>query len=176
MNRLLVSARYLINLAVLSALAGSAVILIYGVIVLFHIIIRVFEAREFTVEASKVVSLGFIELIDLLFLGVVLYIIALGLYHLFIDGSLRLPRWLKVEDFEELKIILVSVVIVILAINFTGVVVDWDGNAAILNLGLAIGAVVAGLGLIFYVRKIPHPHQAELNESSQSEHSYHDRP
>jgi uncharacterized membrane protein YqhA len=161
MQRLLLSARYLINLAVLSALFGAAAILIYGVIVLAHIIIKMFESREFNVEASKIVSLEFIELIDLLFLGIVLYIIALGLYHLFIDGSLRLPRWLKVEDFEELKIILISVVIVILAINFTGAVVDWNNSATIVNLGLAIGAVLAGLGLILYVRKLPHHHPGE---------------
>jgi hypothetical protein len=68
MQRLLLSARYLINLAVLSALFGAAAILIYGVIVLAHIIIKMFESREFNVEASKVVSLEFIELIDLLFL------------------------------------------------------------------------------------------------------------
>lgn len=176
MNRLLLSGRYLINLAVLSALFGAAAILIYGVIVLFHIIIKMFEAREFNLEASKVVSLSFIELIDLLFLGVVLYIIALGLYHLFIDNNLRLPNWLKVEDFEELKVILVSVIIVILAINFAGVVVDWDGNTAILHLGLAIGAVLAGLGLILYIRKLSHHHESTLhpresNELPQSERS-----
>jgi uncharacterized membrane protein YqhA len=176
MQRLLLSARYLINLAVLSALFGAAAILIYGVIVLAHIVIKMFESREFNVEASKIVSLEFIELIDLLFLGIVLYIVALGLYHLFIDGSLRLPRWLKVEDFEELKIILISVVIVILAINFTGAVVDWDHSATIVNLGLAIGAVLAGLGLILYVRKQqpeerrpkdlhePPPHDSSLHE------------
>jgi len=161
MQRLLLSARYLINLAVLSALFGAAAILIYGVIVLAHIVLKMFESREFNVEASKIVSLEFIELIDLLFLGIVLYIIALGLYHLFIDGSMRLPRWLKIEDFEELKIILISVVIVILAINFTGAIVDWNGSAMIVNLGLAIGAVLAGLGLILFVRKLPHHHPKE---------------
>lgn len=174
MQRLLLSARYLINLAVLSALFGAAAILIYGVIVLAHIVIKMFESREFNVEASKVVSLEFIELIDLLFLGIVLYIVALGLYHLFIDGSLRLPRWLKVEDFEELKIILISVVIVILAINFTGAVVDWNNSAMIVNLGLAIGTVLAGLGLILYVRKLPHQQPEERRPKDLHELHPHD--
>ncbi len=99
-----------------------------------------------------------------------LYIIALGLYHLFIDSSLRLPRWLKIEDFDELKVILMSVVIVILAVNFTGITVDWDGSGAILNLGLAIAAVIAGLGLILYVRVLSSHHSAsgELPEPQQS--------
>jgi uncharacterized membrane protein YqhA len=163
MNRLLLSSRYLVNLAVIAALIGAAAILIYGVFILGHLVIGLFSSRNFTSEAVKNITLGFIQLIDLLFLGVALYIIALGLYHLFIDTSLRLPQWLRIEDFDELKVILVSVVIVILAVNFTGIVVDWDGSAAILNLGLAIAAVITGLGLILYVRMIS-SHYSELGE------------
>jgi uncharacterized membrane protein YqhA len=169
MNRLLLSSRYLVNLAVIVALIGAAAILVYGVVVLIHLIIELVEARVFTVNAVKNITLSFIQLIDLLFLGVALYIIALGLYHLFIDSSLRLPRWLKIEDFDELKVILMSVVIVILAVNFTGIVVDWDGSAEILNLGLAIAAVIAGLGLILYVRVLSHhPKSQEIAETQSS--------
>ncbi|WP_088889650.1 YqhA family protein [Leptolyngbya ohadii] len=175
MNRLLLSSRYLVNLAVIAALVGAAAILIYGVIVLIHLMIELIQSRTFTSEAVKSITLSFIQLIDLLFLGVALYIIALGLYHLFIDTSLRLPRWLKIENFDELKIILLSVVIVILAINFTGVVVDWDGSAAILNLGLAIAAVIAGLGLIFYVRLIA-SHHTESGKTTGTQQSLEEHP
>jgi len=169
MNRLLLSSRYLVNLAVIAALAGAAAVLVYGVIVLVHLMIELINARNFTNEAIKNITLSFIQLIDLLFLGVALYIIALGLYHLFIDASLRLPRWLKIEDFDELKVILMSVVIVILAVNFTGIVVDWDGSATILNLGLAIAAVIIGLGLILYVRVISsHAKSGAISEVQQS--------
>ena len=175
MNRLLLSSRYLVNLAVIAALVGSAAILIYGLIVLAHLMIQLINARDFTNEAIKNITLSFIQLIDLLFLGVALYIIALGLYHLFIDSSLRLPRWLKIEDFDELKVILMSVVIVILAVNFTGIVVDWDGSAAILNLGLAIAAVITGLGLILYVRVIS-SHHSELGELPEPQQSLEEHP
>ena len=175
MNRLLLSSRYLVNLAVIAALVGAAAILVYGVIVLIHLMFELIHARTFTIEAVKNITLSFIQLIDLLFLGVALYIIALGLYHLFIDTSLRLPRWLKIEDFDELKMILLSVVIVILAVNFTGVVVDWDGSAAILNLGLAIAAVITGLGLIFYVRVIA-SHHSESGEMTGTQRSLEEHP
>lgn len=173
MNRLLLSSRYLVNLAVIAALVGAAAILVYGVIVLGHLMIELISAGNFTREAIKTITLGFIQLIDLLFLGVALYIIALGLYHLFIDSSLRLPHWLKIEDFDELKVILMSVVIVILAVNFTGITVDWDGSAAILNMGLAIAAVIIGLGLILYVRIISH-HHSESRDGSESQQSLED--
>jgi uncharacterized membrane protein YqhA len=158
MNRLLLASRHLVVLAVVAALIGAAVVLVFGASVLLHLTIDLVKHRTFTSEAIKVTSLQFIQLIDLLFLGVALYIVALGLYHLFIDASLRLPRWLEIGDFDELKIVLISVVIIILAINFTGVVVDWDGNAAVLHLGLAVAAVIAALGLIVGVHVVSSRH------------------
>lgn len=167
MQRILLSSRYLINIAVITALVGSFSILISGVLTAIHVITEMFRNLDFTIEASKITSIGFIEVIDLLFLGIVLYIVALGLYHLFIDNTMRLPRWLKVEDFEELKVILISVVIVILAINFAGAVVEWDGSAEILHLGLGIALVIAAIGLILYVRKVPRSHEGESLEASE---------
>ncbi|WP_416669497.1 YqhA family protein [Egbenema bharatensis] len=164
MQRLLLSSRYLINIAVITALFGSLAIIIDGVLTAINVIGQMFLRQEFTVEASKEVSIGFIEVIDLLFLGIVFYIFALGLYHLFIDSTMRLPHWLKIEDFEELKVILVSVVIVILTINFAGAVVEWNGEADILRLGFGVAGVIAAIGLILYVRKVPHPVEGQLLE------------
>ncbi len=152
MERLLLSARYLIYLAVASALVGSAAILIFGAIVTLKNVGGMFWVAEFTSEASKKVALDSIEALDLLFLGVVLYITAIGLYHLFIDSSLRLPRWLVLEEFEDLKVILVSVVMVILVINFASSLLELTNTADILNLGVAISLIIASIGLIFYVR------------------------
>ena len=152
MERLLLSARYLIYLAVGSALVGSAAILIFGAIVTLRNIGGMFLVAEFTTEASKKVALDAIEALDLLFLGVVLYITAIGLYHLFIDSSLRLPRWLVLEEFEDLKVILVSVVMVILVINFASSLLELTNSADVLNLGAGISLIIASIGLIFYVR------------------------
>lgn len=61
----------------------------------------------------------------------------------------------------------------ILAVNFTGIVVNWDGSAAILNMGLAIAAVIIELGLILYVRVTSH-HHSEAGDRSESQHSLED--
>jgi len=170
MERLLLSARYLIVLAVLASLGAAAAILIYGVVLTLHVIGTMFLLKEaYTIEASKEVALGFIEVVDLLFLGVVMYITALGLYRLFINQTIHLPGWLKIEEFEELKVILVGVVIVLLAVNFTGQVVDWQGTSEILALGLAVSLVIAAIGLILYVRNYKIAHG--LPETTAAEHS-----
>jgi uncharacterized membrane protein YqhA len=156
LKRVLINSYYLIILAVIISLAGAIALIIGSVFTATNVILTMFLERGFTIQASKAVSIEFIELIDFLFLGIVFYIFALGIYHLFIDSTLRLPQWLKVEDFGELKVILASVIMVMLIINFAGAVVAWDGQAGILQLGLSIALVIAAIALVFFIRKFSH--------------------
>jgi len=168
MERLLLNARYLIYLAVASALAGSAAILFFGAIITLRNIGSMFLAAEFTTAASKEVALDAIEALDLLFLGVVLYITAIGLYHLFINPSLRLPGWLVLEEFEDLKVILVSVVMVILVINFASSLLELTDPGDVLSLGAGISLVIASIGLILYIRTDKYK-RAYLDQRKESE-------
>ena len=61
-----------------------------------------------------------IEITDIILLGTVLYIVALGLYQLFIDHNLALPRWLKVNDLTDLKRDLIGVVVVLARCQLPG--------------------------------------------------------
>ena len=62
-------------------------------------------------------------------IGVALYIASLGLYALFVDSTLPLPRWPEVHDLDDLKNNLVSVAIAVLAVLFPREAVAWDGSA-----------------------------------------------
>lgn len=88
-----------------------------------------------------------IQTVDIFLLATVLYIVALGLYELFIDDSLKLPDWLKVRTLEDLKIRLLGIVAVILPITFLGKVVEWKSGNDILWLGLSIGAVLLAIAV-----------------------------
>jgi uncharacterized membrane protein YqhA len=92
-------------------------------------------------------------------LGTVLYIVALGLYQLFIDQNLALPRWLKVNDLNDLKRDLIAVVVVLLGVSFLGEVVNWEGDNDILPLGAGIALVIAALGFILWLT--PNKHHAD---------------
>ncbi|MGH2414973.1 MAG: YqhA family protein [Microcystaceae cyanobacterium] len=143
-----------INIAVIAAFIGSIAVLIYGGIVTFLLIVRMFFVQRFSPEAAKLVSLGFIELIDLLLLGIVLHIIARGLYNMFIDDSIPLPHWVKIEDFEELKMTLLTVVLLLLGITFLGKAIVWNGSENILHFGIATGVVVIAFALVIFVVKL----------------------
>jgi hypothetical protein len=88
-----------------------------------------------------------IELIDIFLLGTILYIVALGLYELFIDATLPVPSWLQIATLDDLKDKLVGVVVVLLAVTFLGRAVVWNGSGQILPLGAAIALVIAALAL-----------------------------
>ena len=95
------------------------------------------------------------NLIELFLLGTVLYIIALGLYQLFIDRDIYLPPWLEIRTIDNLKERLLSTVVVMLAVSFLGFVVTWDGTMNILALGVAIGLVLASLAYILSLSRQP---------------------
>ena len=111
------------------------------------------------VETAKVIGLAvtgellkkdavleFIELADVFLLATVLYIMSLGLYELFIDDTIPLPEWLRINSLDDLKNKLVGVVAVVLAVSFLGSVIKGIEPQALAYQGIGIAAVVAAMG------------------------------
>jgi uncharacterized membrane protein YqhA len=94
----------------------------------------------------KGILIEFIELADVYLLAIVLYIIALGLFELFIDDRIPLPPWLEIHNLEDLKEKLIGVVVVVLAVFFLGKVIEAKDYQAIMYLGVGIAAVIGVLG------------------------------
>ena len=91
-RRLLGSSRYFIIVAVVGSFVASAAALLYGGIATFLIVINTFRSLEFTTSGAKVLSVDLVTMIDLFLIGTVLYIIAVGLYELFLGFSRRPPK------------------------------------------------------------------------------------
>ena len=82
----------------------------------------------------------------------VLHVIAIGLYQLYIQDRIPLPKWLVVETIDDLKVTLSGVVILVLAVFFLGRAIVGDGSQNILLLGGGIGAVILALTFFVYVQ------------------------
>jgi uncharacterized membrane protein YqhA len=82
----------------------------------------------------------------------VLYVVALGLFALFIDDRAPLPPWLEIHTIDDLKDKLIRVVIMVLSVVFVGQVVTWDGQRNLLPYGAGIALVIAAL-TYFLVQK-----------------------
>jgi uncharacterized membrane protein YqhA len=142
--RLLASSRYLIFIAVGCILIGATALLGYGAAETFSVLRSIFDAPVDAPRAKRLV-LAFIELTDLFLLATVLYVIAIGLFELFIDDRLDLPDWLEIHDLTDLKEKLIGVLVVVMGVLFLGQVVTWDGERDLLRYGGGIALVIAAL-------------------------------
>jgi uncharacterized membrane protein YqhA len=142
--RLLASSRYLIFIAVACTLIGATALLGYGAAETFSVIRGILDTSAESPKAKGLI-LAFIELTDLFLLATVLYVIAIGLFELFIDDRLDLPNWLEIHDLNDLKEKLIGVLIVVMGVLFLGQVVTWDGQRDLLKYGGGIALVIAAL-------------------------------
>ncbi len=156
LTRMLAKSHFLILLPVFGALVGAVVIFVYDIITTFVLAFQVFSVGAYNEEGVKDVAVGFIKLLDLFLLGTVLYIVALGLYELFIDPHIPMPPWLHIASIDTLKDKLLSVVAVLLVVSFLGVAIEWKDGTDILFYGGAIGIVVASIAFLLFVHNVSH--------------------
>jgi uncharacterized membrane protein YqhA len=148
LRRLLVSSRYVVVAGVLGSLLSAAVALLYGAAAVVGVVVEVAAAHDVSLISSKHLAIELIQLTDLFLLGVVLYIVGMGLYELFIDPALPTPAWLSTHTLDDLKQRLLGVIIVLLSVTFLSDVVEWDGSTSVLALGAAVGLVLLPLVLL----------------------------
>lgn len=147
-RRILASSRYLVIIAVLGSFLAAIALIFYGGLTIINILIEIFTHPTFTITGAKHLAVESIEVIDLFLLATVLYIVALGLYELFIDENLPVLPWLVITNLDDLKAKLTGVITVSLAVTFLAYVVEWDGNTNILALGVSIGLVLFALSFL----------------------------
>lgn len=141
---------------VVMTLLGALALLIYEAVVLTLSTWDALANAGLTPKAVKMFAVGIIEAVDVFLIAIAVFIISTGLYSLFIDDTLPMPAWMKVQSLEDLKSNLISVVVAVLAVYFLREVVAWDGSQDIVALGLALGIVIAAL--TFFLMKA-HAHR-----------------
>jgi uncharacterized membrane protein YqhA len=143
--RVLSRSRYLIFAAVLCTLVAATALLAYGVLETAAIVRSILDPAIAGPKRGKDLILASIELTDLFLLATVLYVIAVGLFELFVDDRLDLPAWLEIRDLNDLKEKLIGVIVVVLGVVFLGQVVTWNGERDLLGYGGGIAMVIAAL-------------------------------
>ncbi len=152
MRRVFSLSRYLVLIAVVGLLLAAAAVFVFASIATVQIIIESFQHGEYNAEGARMLSVEFIEMVDLFLLGTILLITSVGLYQLFIEPNMDLPEWLVVTDLEQLKFNLLVVIVVMLAVLFLGKAAgDLAEGDGILEYGVAVAAVLAALALVVWV-------------------------
>jgi uncharacterized membrane protein YqhA len=148
-RRILLGSRFFILIAVTGSLVAAFITMVLGAIAVITSTLKVLQARDLGVKGVKILAVDVLQIVDIFLVSTVLYIMALGLYELFVDPGLPVPGWLKIGTLDDLKERLVAVVVVMLGVTFLAYVVDLKMGWSILDVGIATAAVLAGLGVFF---------------------------
>ncbi len=135
--------RYVVILSIVGVFASALVLYLDSFVLacqgVIHVVITIGQGGTQDVES---VAINFIKLVDLFFIATAFYIIAVGLYKVFIDETLPLPKGISCNNFDDLKHLLVRVATVILVILFLEKAIEWQGGWEILGLGAAMALVI----------------------------------
>jgi uncharacterized membrane protein YqhA len=148
--KLVASTRYLVIFPIVGlAITASALFVLAGLGLVGFLIRAIAEgATGHGAEVLPIIEL--VEYVHQFLIGTVLYITAIGLYQLFIQ-EIHFPSWLKIDSSEELETNLIGVTVVVLAVNFLGVVFAPE-QRDLLNYGAGVALPIAALALFLGVR------------------------
>jgi uncharacterized membrane protein YqhA len=103
---------------------------------------------DFTPKGAKQLSLTVIESIDMFLVGAICYIVAVGLYKLFVSQKEeQILKRVKIEKLADLENKIIGVVVVAMAVGFLGKATDAVNPLAVLQGGVGVAVVIAALCL-----------------------------
>ena len=148
MKKILENGKWIAMISAVTLFISSIILVLYGVYALLLAMIEIVQHIDNL--NSSVVAAKFIGIMDIHLLAIVLLIFSVGLYELFVS-PLKVPDWLKIQNIDELKSRLASVIVLILAITFTKELVEWRNPLETLYFSIAV-ALVSTI-LIFYIKQ-----------------------
>jgi uncharacterized membrane protein YqhA len=148
-GRMVASSRFFVLIATLSLFLAFMAVMVSTMIVTVITIVHAMGINYDGMSQNEMIG-KLIKQADYALLATVLYVLALGLYSLFVDDRVPMPPWLRIHDLGHLKELLAGVVVVAIAVIFLGQALTWDGTTDLLAPGLASAAVIAALALFLW--------------------------
>lgn len=148
LRKLLESSRYLLVLPVIGSLLLAAAVVIVGLGTILTQGWKLLASGDFGPKAAKQLTLTVIQTIDMFLVGAIGYIVAVGIYKLFISQEeVQLLKRIKIEKLDDLENKIIGVVVVALAVGFLGKAEEAVDAQALLYGGLSIAVVIGALCL-----------------------------
>ena len=148
-GRMVASSRFFVLLATISLFLAFMAVMVSTVSFTVVTIVHAMGIDDDGMTQNEMIG-KLIKQADYALLATVLYVLALGLYSLFVDDRIPMPAWLRISDLGHLKELLAGVVVVAIAVIFLGQALTWDGVTDLLAPGLASAAVIAALALFLW--------------------------
>lgn len=125
LRKLLLASRYLLVLPVIGSLLLMIGVVIMGLGVVLTQEWKLLWQGEFSAKGARQLTLTVIETIDMFLVAAISYIMAVGIYKLFIgQDEEQLLKRVKIEKLADLETKIIGVVVVVLAVGFLGKATD----------------------------------------------------
>ncbi len=148
LRRLLVASRFLLVLPVIGSLLLMLGVVVMGLGVVLAQEWSLLRKGEFSTTGAKQLTITVIETVDMFLVGAISYIVAVGIYKLFISqDEEQLLKRVKIEKLADLETKIVGVVVVALAVGFLGKATEAVEFLPVLQGGVGIAAVICALCL-----------------------------
>jgi len=151
LRNLLASSKFVILVVIVSIYAGSVALIFYETAVVATGIFATIREASVSPEGGRLLAVGLLGAIDVFLIAIVGYITCAGLFVLFIDNTLALPKWLIIRNLEDLKNNLISVIVAVLAVLFAKEAVARISDLDFLDLGIAVALMIGALTLFLVV-------------------------
>lgn len=150
LRKLLEYSRFLLALAVIGSLFLTLCVMVTALLLIGNRLWQLIQRGDLTATSAKTLTTAVIQALDMFLVGALSYIIAAGIYKLFISQQEEtILRRIKIEDFVDLKKKIISVVVVALAVAFLGMVVEAVPWRSLLGTGAGIALLVSALALFY---------------------------
>ncbi|MCU0707653.1 MAG: YqhA family protein [Pirellula sp.] len=152
LRKILEYSRYLLVLPVLGSL-----LLMVGVVVMGFAMVLVqewslFTKGQLTPKDGKQLTLTVVQTIDMFLVGAISYIVAVGIYKLFItEKDEQLLSRVRIEGLADLEIKIIGVVIVAMAVGFLGKITEAAEPFDVLQGGVGTAILIAALCLFIRI-------------------------
>ena len=156
LRKLLYVSRYLMVLPVIGSLFLTLSVVVSGLGLVLVQEWELLQMGEYSARTAKQLTLTVIEAIDMFLVGAISYIIAVGVYILFIGQKEdQTFKRFKIESLADLENKVIGVVVVAMAVGFVGKASEAPGPLAVLQLGGGIALVIAALCLFLRFSAAP---------------------
>ena len=151
MTHFLAACRFLLVVPVIGCVLLTAGVVIMGMGRIVSSAAQLVRDGDFSAKSAKTMSLAVIEIIDLFLIGTVAYIVAVGIYRLFISNSgIELPMRLKIDSLKDLEDKIFGILVAAMAVAFLGHAAGVEEPTALLSYGGGIALVIVALAFFMH--------------------------
>ncbi|MCX5716789.1 MAG: YqhA family protein [Nitrospirae bacterium] len=140
MDRFFEKSKYLIFIAVVSALLASMFAFLLGVVKTGFVFVELI----ITYGKDPIIAVHLVEIMDVFLIAIALFMFSVGTYELFIS-DIELPEWLVIRNLHDFMVKLGSVIILVMVVTFLKHLVEWRDPQGTFYFGIAVAVVSASL-------------------------------